>query len=93
MLGDIYRSVPSAGSAASSVVTAIPKFREQRPLVIVEQNVARFDVPVDEALLVGVVQGVGNLGHEPSSVSRRHQLPMNQIGEAPTLDILRHEEA
>ena len=41
---------------------------QDRPALLVQQDVGRFDVPVDEPLVVGVVQVPGDLGDDPGGL-------------------------
>ena len=63
------------------------------PPLRVDQDVRRLDVPVDEPRLVGVAQGVGDLGHDPGDlpvVGAAGLDPRRQVG---ALDPLADDEA
>ena len=42
-----------------------PEVGDVRPALLVEQDVGRLEVAVQDAALVGVVHGRGDLGHQP----------------------------
>ena len=61
--------------------------------MVVEQDVARLDVPVDEALPVGVGQGLGDLGHQADGfVVGGRLLAMRSARLPPSIE-LGHDEA
>ena len=52
----------------------------------VEQDVGRLEVAVDDAALVGVVDGLGHLGHQPGRLARRQRAVGGLLGQAAALD-------
>src|SRR5205085_11803094 len=60
---------------------------------LVEADVGRLDVPVDEAAAVGVVEGVGGPGDDGGGVPGRDPAAVHPPGEGFALDVFRHHEA
>ena len=70
-----------------------PEIRHPHVTVLVEEEVGRLDVPVDEAPGVGVGQGGGDLATHGGGLGRRETLPpVQQAPQAPTLEELEHHE-
>ena len=49
-----------------------PKVREQHLLLPSQQHILRLDIAVDEFLLVGILQGSGDLLHAGDDLGKRH---------------------
>jgi hypothetical protein len=61
--------------------------------VAIEQNVARFDVAMEEVLAMGVMQGIGRLGDHGRCQRKRYRPLRDALQEALTLDVLVNQEA
>ena len=59
-----------------------------RPAVVVEHDVRRLDVAVDDAVVVGVVQGLGDLGDQLGRVAERDRPVPQPVGQGLALDEL-----
>ena len=75
-------------SPLSSGEKAIPKSVEQRPAVVVEQDVRRLDVPVNEPLPVGIGQRLGDLGDQAGGFLCGRAVLGDAVGQAAALDEL-----
>ena len=70
-----------------------PEVRHERLVRFVEEDVARLDVPVNQPVLVGVVQRLGHRRHEFHGLVQRHTGLLEPPGEVGAVDELRHDEA
>jgi hypothetical protein len=77
------RPGPCGTRSAAAVVVSLPEFRfrqgdaeigDKNFIIGVHEEVRWLDVPVDEALLVGVVQVAGGFGHDPHGLLNRQRL-------------------
>ncbi len=50
------------------------KIREQHGAALVQQHILRLDVPMDQLLLVGILEGIGHLFHIATHRLQRHLL-------------------
>ena len=58
------------------------------PDLTAQQDVRRLQVAVQDALLVGVVDGPGDLGDEPGRLARRQRAVGQALAEGAALDVL-----
>ena len=91
----VSQSAERDGPTLSPVVgrTGDAEIGQQRPAVAVDQDVARLDVPVDEALPVGVGQRLGDLGDQADGFLRGRAALGDAVGQTAALDELGHDEA
>jgi hypothetical protein len=66
-----------------------PEVQHERPAVGADHDVARLEVAVDDVLLVGVVDGVGDVAQR---LERLAELQL-QAAQGAALDVLHHDEA
>ncbi len=79
---EVFRGLDHLGNA---------EIGEQAVATPVDQDVAGFDVPMDQTLGVGIVQRVADLGDDGADLSRRQGKPLEQIGQGPGLH-QRHDQ-
>ena len=70
-----------------------PEVGDVRPAVVVEQDVGRLDVAVDQPLAVGVVQRLGDGGDESRRLQEREARLLQSAGQVAAVDELGHDEA
>ena len=61
------------------------------PPAAVQQDVLRLDVAVDDALVVGVLEGVANLRHDGQRLARRDPAGAQQLPQAHPVHILHQQ--
>ena len=70
-----------------------PEIGHKRLAALVEQDVARLDVPMHQPLLVGVVQRLGHRRHQFDGFVHRQPGLLEPRGEVGAVDVLRDDEA
>ena len=69
-----------------------PEIGHERLAALVEQDVARLDVPMHQPLLVGVVQRLGHRRHQFDRFVERQPGLLEPRGEVGAFDVLRDDE-
>ncbi len=80
MYSGVPRLSPDSVSASEpAAVTRLgdPEIRHHR-VAILQEDVRRLDIPVDHAVAVGVVEGVGHLARDPQGIIERQLLLARQ---------------
>jgi hypothetical protein len=75
------------------VATGEPKISDVRLPLVVNQDVFRLDVPVDQSLRVRIVQSLGDDGDKLRRRGRRQAILPSLVPQIRPLDKLRHDEA